>query len=65
MGFDVPMDRNAAPASAGSVHMDLPRHEADLVGAYRNASDDTQIAVCAVLGLKRDILSETGGSAAG
>ena len=34
--------------------LDLSELETRIVRAYRNASDDTQIAVCAVLGVKRD-----------
>lgn len=34
--------------------MQLTASECDLIRAYRSASDDTQAAVCAVLGLKRD-----------
>lgn len=34
--------------------MQLTTSERDLIRAYRSASDDTQAAVCAVLGLKRD-----------
>ena len=39
--------------------LDLSELETRIVRAYRNASDDTQIAVCAVLGVKRDIESRT------
>ena len=39
--------------------MDLSKHEKELIMAYRNASPDLQLAVCAVLGVKRDLKSET------
>ena len=51
MGFDVPMERDAAPASPEPVA--LSAHEGEIITAYRNASDDTQLGVCAVLGVKR------------
>ena len=52
MGLDVPMD--PAAVSSDQDALVLSDHETKLVKAYRNASDDTQIAVCAVLGVKRD-----------
>lgn len=51
MGFDVPMERTASPSSEPPA---LSACEEELIEAYRNASNDTQIAVCAVLGVKRD-----------
>lgn len=53
MGYDVPMQMPAAVSSDQDALV-LSDHETKLVKAYRNASDDTQIAVCAVLGVKRD-----------
>lgn len=57
MGFDVPMKSvtpAAVPADQDPDSLDLSELETRIVRAYRNASDDTQIAVCAVLGVKRD-----------
>lgn len=51
MGFDVPMERSASPSPEPPA---LSACEEELIEAYRNASNDTQIAVCAVLGVKRD-----------
>lgn len=45
--------------------IDLTELESEIIRAYRNASDDTQIAVCAVLGVKRDTESWTERSFAG
>ena len=59
MGFDVPM----LPASStpDTISTELSRHESDLISAYRNASDDTRVAVCAVLGIKGDMQSSVDG----
>lgn len=48
---DLIEERDAAPASPEPVA--LSAHEGEIITAYRNASDDTQLAVCAVLGVKR------------
>lgn len=37
----------------GEISLYLTPHEKELVAAYRKASDDTQKAVCNVLGLKK------------
>ena len=42
-----------------NVEIHLSEHEQELINAYRNSSPDLQIAVCAVLGVKRDLKSET------
>lgn len=41
------------------INEPLSAHELDIISAYRNASPDLQVAVCAVLGVKRDLKSET------
>lgn len=52
MGFDVPMEPSAF------FPEDLTIHERDIIRAYRRSSDEIQAAVCAVLGVKRDLKSE-------
>ena len=47
MGIDAPM----APES---LIKEMTETETNIVLAFRNASSDTQAAVCAVLGVKRD-----------
>lgn len=53
MGYDVPIERQKLVTS------DLTQTEQDIVKAYRSASPDTQIAVCAVLGVKKGTEPET------
>lgn len=53
MGYDVPLERQNLATS------DLTQTEQDIVKAYRSASPDTQIAVCAVLGVKKGTEPET------
>lgn len=53
MGIDVPM----VPAS-NLTSVELSPHEAAIIKAYRNASDDIQVAVCAVLGIKKGTQSK-------
>ena len=63
MGYDVPMQMPASAPDPAAI--DLTELESEIIRAYRNASDDTQIAVCAVLGVKRDTESWTERSFAG
>jgi len=51
---DLIEEHDPAAVSSDQDALVLSDHETKLVKAYRNASDDTQIAVCAVLGVKRD-----------
>lgn len=53
MGYDVPLIPEKLVTS------DLTQTEQDIVKAYRSASPDTQIAVCAVLGVKKGTEPET------
>lgn len=54
MGRDVPMDRIPLP-DGDLTNMDLTILESHIIEAFRNASEDTRVAVCNVLGVKRDI----------
>lgn len=64
---DVPQSKILAIAAALGVTaselmgtegtQEISGFEQSLIRAYRSASDDTQAAVCAVLGLKRDASS--------
>ena len=51
MGLDVKMEPDKP-----RVSMILSYGEEELIYAFRNASYDTQTAVCAVLGIKRELL---------
>lgn len=60
MGFDESMD--IQPEDADS--MKLTHSEKEIIRAYRRASDDIQVAVCAVLGVKKGTESTRGESIA-
>lgn len=51
MGIDVPV----SPVVSTSVTVEISDFEEQIIHAFRNASTDTQAAVCAVLGIKGEI----------
>lgn len=56
MGYDVPMFLQYTDECEAGTNMQAPglsSLEKDIINAYRKASADTQIAVCAVLGVKK------------